>query len=61
MVELPKKMSFLLLTRTTPYNLVFLHPFEDTKHPFNGESRPKRISLKVDIVKGMTAFFKINQ
>jgi len=61
MVELPKNMSFLLLKRTTPYNSVFLHIVEDTKHPFIRESRPERISLKAEIVKVMPANLKINQ
>jgi hypothetical protein len=61
MVELPKKMSFLLLKRITPYNSVFLHAFEDTKHPFIGESRTERISLRGKIVKVMTVILRINQ
>jgi hypothetical protein len=60
MVELPKKMSFLLLKRTTPYNSVFLHAFVDTKHPFIRESRLERISLKEEIVRVMPAILKIN-
>jgi hypothetical protein len=60
MVELPKEMSFLLLKRTTPYNLVFFHAFEDTKHPFIRESRLERISLKREFVKVMPPILKIN-
>ncbi len=60
MVELPKKMSFLLLKRTTPYNSVFFHAFGDTKHPFIRESRLERISLKREFVKVLPPILKIN-
>jgi len=60
MGELLKKRTSLPIKRITPYNSVFLHGFEDTKHPFMRESRLGRISLRGELVRVMAVIFKIN-